>query len=97
MKFLEAAAASGYHNCFPPTCRSEAPWSFSPLRDAPAHGRNVDLLDGGGRALADPTAVRQQLRLLLHLVEDLLPVDLGLRYGLLALPVAAAACVHREA
>lgn len=64
---------------------------------APAHGRNVDLPDGGRRALTDPAAVRQQLRLLLHLLEDLLPLGLGLRHGLLALLVAAApcACTHR--
>lgn len=44
----------------------------------PAHGRNVALLDGGGRALADPAAVRQQRSLLLHLVQDLLPLRLCL-------------------
>lgn len=58
---------------------------------SPAHGRNVELPDGGGRALTDPAVVGQQLRLLLHLVEDLLPVGLGLRHGLLALLVASAA------
>lgn len=45
---------------------------------APAHGRNVHLPDGGRRALTDPAVVREQLRLLLHLVEDLLPLGLGL-------------------
>lgn len=46
----------------------------------PAHGRHLVLLvgDGVGGALADPAAVRQQRSLLLHLVEDLLPLHLRL-------------------
>lgn len=61
----------------------------------PAHGWNVVLLDGGGRALTDPAAVRQQMSLLLHLVEDLLPLRLCLRHGLLtALPLARSAARH---
>lgn len=60
----------------------------------PAHGRNVALLDGGGWALADPAAVCQQRSLLLHLVQDLLPLRLCLRHGLLTLPLAHSAARH---
>lgn len=73
------------------TSQPNHPLFFSTV---PAHGWNVALLDGGGRALADPAAVRQQMGLLLHLVEDLLPLRLCLRHGLLTLPLARSAARH---
>lgn len=55
----------------------------------PAHGGHISLLGvgGGGGALADPAAVRQHRSLLLHLVQDLLPLRLRLRPRLLTLPL----------
>lgn len=63
----------------------------------PAHGWHVGLLDGGGSvggALADPAAVRQQRSLLLHLVQDLLPLRLCVRRGLLTLLLTRSAARH---
>lgn len=46
----------------------------------PAHGWHLALpVDGrAGGALTDPTVVRQERGLLLHLIEDLLPLQLSL-------------------
>lgn len=84
----------------PPPSRNMMGFFFTLTHAAqtvPAHGRQVAPLGGGGGvggALADPAAVRQQRVLLLHLVQDLLPLRLCLRHGLLALLLSTSAARH---
>lgn len=59
----------------------------------PAHGRHVGLVGGGG-GLADPAFVPQQRGLLLHLVQDLLALQLRLRGRQLTLPLSQPAARH---
>lgn len=63
----------------------------------PPHGWQVGLFDGAGctgGALTDPAVVRQQRDLLFHLVQDLLPLHVGLRRGLLTPAVTHGSAVH---
>lgn len=85
---------TGFSKCGDITAQSHRNSCALFFSTVPAHGWNVVLLGGGARSLTDPAVVRQQVSLLLHLVQDLLPLRLCLRHGLLTLPLARSAARH---